>query len=41
VLAGLLFAYPTRRFRSAWMGILIHSLQSVILALLVLQLVIA
>ncbi len=26
---GLLCAYPTRRFESAWMGIIVHSLQSV------------
>jgi membrane protease YdiL (CAAX protease family) len=26
----LLFAYPSRRFRSAWMGIIVHSAQSVV-----------
>jgi len=36
ILAGaFLFAYPTRRFRSAWMGIIIHSSQSVVLALII------
>jgi uncharacterized protein len=31
ILAGVfLFAYPTHRFRSAWMGIAIHSAQSVV-----------
>lgn len=32
-------AYPTKRYRSAWMGIAIHSTQSVFLALIVLALV--
>lgn len=32
-------AYPTRRFQSAWMGILVHSLQSVFVILVVLALV--
>ena len=32
-------AYPSRRFRSAWMGILVHSLQSVFAILIVLSLV--
>lgn len=42
VVAGvLLFAYPTRRFRSAWMGIAIHSAQSVVVVALVLELVIS
>jgi len=42
VLAGvLLFAYPTSRFRSAWMGIAIHSAQSVVVVALVLALVIS
>jgi membrane protease YdiL (CAAX protease family) len=42
VVAGVfLFAYPTRRFRSAWMGILVHSAQSVALTVIVFTLVAA
>src|ERR687891_672124 len=33
-------AYPTKRFRSAWIGIAVHSAQSVVLAILILTLVI-
>lgn len=40
VIAGLLFAYPTRRFRSAWMGVAIHSAQSVVVVVVVTALVI-
>lgn len=40
VIAGLLFAYPTRRFRSAWMGIAIHSAQSVVVVAVVTALII-
>ena len=32
-------AYPSRRFQSAWMGIIVHSLQSVFVAIVVLTLV--
>ena len=32
-------AYPSRRFQSAWMGIIVHSVQSVILIIVVLSLV--
>ena len=32
-------AYPTKRYRSAWIGIAVHSAQSVVLALLLLTLV--
>jgi len=39
VVAGWLMAYPTRRFRSAWMGIIVHSGQSVFLLIAVLALV--
>jgi len=39
MVVGLLLAYPSRRFRSAWLGILIHSTQSVYLLALVLILV--
>jgi membrane protease YdiL (CAAX protease family) len=41
IVAGLLMAYPTRRFRSAWFGIIVHSTQSVVLAAIVLTLVLA
>jgi membrane protease YdiL (CAAX protease family) len=41
ILAGLLMAYPTRRWRSAWMGIIVHSAQSVLLAIIILSLVAA
>lgn len=40
VAAGMLTAYPTRRFRSAWMGIAIHSSQSVFFAVLLLTIVV-
>ena len=39
VVAGLLMAYPTKRWRSAWLGIIVHSSQSVFLAAVVLALV--
>jgi hypothetical protein len=32
----LLFALPSRRFRSAWLGIAVHSAQSVYFALVLL-----
>jgi membrane protease YdiL (CAAX protease family) len=42
--AGLLdtfiLAYPTKRYRSAWIGIAVHSAQSVLIAVLVLTLVV-
>ena len=34
-----LFTYPTKRFKSAWFGIIAHSGQSVLLAFLLLGLV--
>jgi membrane protease YdiL (CAAX protease family) len=34
-----LLAYPSRRFESAWMGIIVHSTQSVVVTLVVLGLV--
>ena len=37
--AALLFAFPTKRFRSAWFGIIAHSGQSVFFAFLLLGLV--
>jgi membrane protease YdiL (CAAX protease family) len=39
ILAGAVFAYPTRRAGSAWIGIIAHSAQSVFLGALVLGLV--
>jgi membrane protease YdiL (CAAX protease family) len=41
IVAGLLMAYPTKRWRSAWMGIIVHSAQSVVLGVAVLTLVLA
>ena len=32
-------AYPTRRFHSAWMGIIVHSAQSLFLTIVILTLV--
>ena len=37
----LLMAYPTKRWRSAWMGIIVHSTQSVVLAAVTLAIVLA
>lgn len=34
-------AYPSRRFQSAWMGIIVHSTQSVVVIIVVLTLVLA
>lgn len=39
IVAGLLMAYPTKRLRSAWMGIIVHSTQSVFLGAIMLALV--
>ena len=39
IVAGLLMAYPTRRFRSAWFGIIVHSSQSVFLTVIIFALV--
>ena len=36
---AFVIAYPTKRYRSAWIGIAVHSAQSVVLAVLVLMLV--
>jgi membrane protease YdiL (CAAX protease family) len=36
---SLIVAYPAKRYRSAWIGIVVHSAQSVVLAVLVLILV--
>jgi membrane protease YdiL (CAAX protease family) len=37
---SFLEAYPTKRYRSAWIGIAVHSAQSVVIGLLVLTLVV-
>jgi membrane protease YdiL (CAAX protease family) len=37
----VVLAYPSRRFQSAWMGIIVHSAQSVVLIVVVLTLVLA
>ena len=39
VLTGLLYTYPAYRYRSTWMSIILHSAQSVYIALLVLGVV--
>ena len=40
LIEGIFFeAYPSRRFQSAWMGIIVHSLQSVFVLIVVLTLV--
>jgi len=39
IVAGWLMAYPTRRLRSAWMGIIVHSVQSVFLTIAIYTLV--
>jgi membrane protease YdiL (CAAX protease family) len=36
---ALFIAYPSKRYRSAWLGIAIHSAQSVVITVLVLTLV--
>ena len=41
IAAGLLMAYPTKRWRSAWMGIIVHSTQAVFLAGVTLALVLS
>jgi uncharacterized protein len=40
LLDTFIIAYPSKRFRSAWIGIAVHSTQSVVLALLILTLVV-
>ena len=40
LLDTFILAYPTKRYRSAWIGIAVHSAQSVVLAVLVLTLVV-
>jgi membrane protease YdiL (CAAX protease family) len=42
LIEGIFFeAYPSRRFQSAWMGIIVHSAQTVVVSILVLTLVLA
>jgi uncharacterized protein len=41
IVTGFLCAYPTRRFRSAWMGIAIHSVESVFFLAVLLTLVLS
>ena len=36
IVSGMLYAYPTQRFQSVWMGIIVHSLQSVFAIIFVL-----
>jgi membrane protease YdiL (CAAX protease family) len=40
LLDTFLLSYPTKRYQSAWIGIIVHSAQSVVIALLVLTLVV-
>ncbi|HEY7196809.1 MAG TPA: type II CAAX endopeptidase family protein [Gaiellaceae bacterium] len=39
LLDTFILAYPTKRYRSAWIGVAVHSVQSVVIAALVLNLV--
>jgi CAAX protease family protein len=39
IVSGLLYAYPTKRWQSAWMGIIIHSVESVVIGAIILALV--
>ena len=39
IITGFLCAYPTRRFRSAWMGICIHSVESIFFLIILFPLV--
>jgi len=39
IASGLMMAYPTRKWRSAWLGIIVHSSQSVVLGAITLALV--
>ncbi len=40
LLESFLRPYPTKRYRSAWIGIAVHSAQSVVLGLLIFTLVV-
>ena len=37
---AFVLAYPTKRYRSAWIGIAVHSAQSVVIVIVVLTLVV-
>jgi len=37
---ALVLAYPSKRYRSAWIGIAVHSAQTVVIAIVVLTLVV-
>jgi hypothetical protein len=39
LLDAFTLAYPTKRYRSAWIGIAVHSAQSLVFALLILTVV--
>jgi membrane protease YdiL (CAAX protease family) len=39
IISGVLYAYPTKRWQSAWMGIIIHSVESVVISAIILALV--
>lgn len=39
LLDSVILAYPSRRYRSAWIGIIVHSMQSLFIAVVVLMLV--
>ena len=41
IISGLLYAHPTRRFGSAWMGIALHSLESVFFLVVMVPLVLS
>ena len=40
LLDTFIISYPAKRYRSAWIGIVVHSIQSVFLAILVFTLVV-
>jgi uncharacterized protein len=40
LLDTFIIAYPAKRYRSAWIGIVVHSVQSVVLAIIVLTYVV-
>lgn len=40
VFSGFLYAFPSQRFRSTWMGVIVHSAQSVYFAVLILGVVV-
>ena len=41
IVSGAIIAYPSRRFQSAWMGIIIHSAQSLFVTIALLTLVLS